>query len=101
MTQPLGGLWGESSRQTGQKEQLLLCSGGLCRSAVAAESAREECVRGDADYQQGSSQLDLANAKESVNTMEDADNSAVQAGGKLLQRRGIIGRATLTFTRSE
>lgn len=25
----------ESSRQTGQKEQLLLCSEGLCRSAVA------------------------------------------------------------------
>lgn len=101
MTQPLGGLGGRAVDREGRKSNCFSARKGCAEAPRPTESAREERVRGDADYQQGSSQLDPADAKKSVNTMEDGDNSAVQSGGKLLEKKGIIGRATLTFTCSE
>lgn len=101
MTQLPGGLGGRALDRQGRKSNCFSARKGCAEARRPTESAREECVRGDADYQQGSSQLDPADAKKSVNTTEDGDNSMVQSRGKLLERRGIIGRATLTFTRSE
>lgn len=101
MTQLLGGLEGRALDRQGRKSNCFSAQKGCAEALQPTESAREECVRGDADYQQYSSQLDPADAKKSVNTTEDGDNSVVQSSGKLLERRGAIGRITLTFTHSE
>lgn len=101
MTQPPGGLGGRALDRQGRKSNCFSARKGCAEAPWPTESAREECIRGDADYQQGSSQLDPADAKKSVNTTENGDNSVVQSRGKLLERRGVIQRAVLTFNHSE
>lgn len=92
---------GRTLERQGRKSNCFSARKGCAEVPRPTESAREECVWRDADYQQGSSQLDPADTKKFVNTTEDGDSSMVQSGGKLLERRGIIGRAMLTFTCSE
>lgn len=65
---------------------------------MLAESAREEHVRGDADYQQGSSELEAADTKMSINTTQDEANTIFWSGRKLLERRGIRAVPTYTYT---
>lgn len=101
MTQLPGGLTGRALDRQGRKSNCFSARKGCAEALWLTESVREECVWGDADYQQGSSQLDPADARKSVNTREDGNNSVAQCRGTLLERRGVIGRTMLTFTHGE
>lgn len=63
MTQLLGGLGGEALDRQGRKSNFFSARKGCAKAPGPTESGREERIQRDADYQQGSSQLDLADAR--------------------------------------
>lgn len=89
MTQLPGGLGGKALDRQGRKSSFFSAWKGCAEAPGLTESAREEHTRGDTDYQQGSSQLDLTDDRRT----EDRDNSIVRAEGSFWR-----GETMLIFT---